>query len=350
MNKDMSNTLTISKIGRHFPSSKLRYSWSFSLDSIQHSLVLTVSRISCIYRLELDGTLISKVKDWHSVRQSFEFSLRSHQLLVSNLGRPKLDFQLFIDGQTVSTDQDQVGLNFNNCLTEQGIFSPMTVENKTCHSDFENEEKQTVSPPLISEFQLNVAFVDKEGQGILNAQSEFHSLPHSPSDFSKIEEPILVRSSKSDIEPSSIHGVTELDIPVPESFDDPFTETLLENVDPIFVDTRFGPSLCPSIPELYRTGIAKYPMEMSGNCFSPTKRLDSPRKRLDTPRRRLDSPRKRLDSPRKRLDSPTKKLRYYCRTNSVLPIEMGSQGEDWIQAKKISSPFVEPSLLKSMYC
>lgn len=332
----MSHTLTISKIGRHFPSSKFRYSWSFSLDSTQHSLVLTVSRISCIYRLELDGTLISKVKDWHSVRQSFEFSLRSHLLLVSNLGRPKLDFQLFIDGQNASADQDQVDFNINNILTEQGVYSPMTIENKIYHSDSENEEKQTISPPLVSEFQLNVAFVDKEGQGILNAQSEFHSLPQSPSDFSKSEGPILLRPSKSDIEPSSIHGVTELDIPIPDSFDDPFIETLLENVDPIFVDTRFGPSLCPSIPELYRAGGSRYPMEMSENCFSPKKRQDSPRKRQE--------------SPRKRLDSPTKRYRYYCRTNSVLPIEMGSQGEDWIQAKKISSPFVEPSLLRSMYC
>lgn len=88
---------TIKRIGKLVPSSKLQFSWKFRVDRKEHSLILTLSRLSSTYRVELDGEEIGSFKGPFASGHSFEYRVGPRKMVILNLETSKFAYVLYLD-------------------------------------------------------------------------------------------------------------------------------------------------------------------------------------------------------------------------------------------------------------
>lgn len=99
------------KIGKTFPSSKLRFRWHLLLKSIPFTVTLTVSRFSSIYRLYINTIPICILQNPSAIHHSFSFYLLDHLFVVENSERERDAYTLSINGQKVDSLPAKPGPN-----------------------------------------------------------------------------------------------------------------------------------------------------------------------------------------------------------------------------------------------
>lgn len=159
---------TIKRIGRLVPSSKLQFSWKFRLDKTDHCLILTLSRLSSTYRIELDGEELGSFKGPFALGHSFECRVGSRKMVILNLESSKFAYVLYLD-----RNEDESALSSKPCeaakakLRESRAIEKAhrLLEERKARKQSDSKTKKTEASPEATSLSLSESTRFEHGRG-----------------------------------------------------------------------------------------------------------------------------------------------------------------------------------------
>ena len=233
------------KIGKTFPSSKLRFRWHLLLKAIPFTITLTVSRLSSIYRLYINAIPICVLQNHTAIHHSFSFYLLDHLFVVENSEREREAYSLSINGHKVEP-----------LPAKPGPPAPSPPQRAT-------PEDQPASPPSFGGCTADYLTTSKPTSFSTEAVIDPYANPQASNPFNPSEKCKESLLSPKPLEQSMLfprthfpHSLNSLDFVQKESVNfEP-----LSTPSPLRVN-----SICPngSItgPVIFRAGASPYPQE-----------------------------------------------------------------------------------------